>query len=59
MEGLSAHDCRHFWSTYEARNNLPVDRLMNAGGWSSSAMLLRYIEAPHIAIEGTTRGKQT
>jgi integrase len=55
VEGLSAHDCRHFWATYEARNNTPVNRLMDAGGWSSPAMPLRYIESAHIANEGTAR----
>ena len=59
IEGLSAHDGRHFWATYEARNNTPVNRLMDAGGWSSPAMPLRYIEAAHIANEGTARVKQT
>src|SRR5688572_8279572 len=27
IEGLSAHDARHFWATYEAKNNTPVNRL--------------------------------
>lgn len=57
IEGLSAHDCRHFWATYEARSGTTVDRLMDAGGWSSPAMPLRYIEAAHIANEGTARLK--
>jgi integrase len=57
IEGLSAHDARHFWATFEARNNTPVNRLMDAGGWSSPAMPLRYIEAAHIANEGTARVK--
>ena len=55
VEGLSAHDCRHFWATYEARNGTAVNRLMDAGGWSSPAMPLRYIESAHIANEGTAR----
>ena len=29
-----------------------VDRLMNAGGWNSPAMPLRYIEASRIANDG-------
>ena len=57
IEGLSAHDCRHYWATFEARNNTPVNRLMDAGGWSSPAMPLRYIEAAQIANEGTARIK--
>ena len=59
FEGLSAHDARHYWATYEARNNTPVNRLMDAGGWSSPAMPLRYIETAHIANEGTARLKET
>lgn len=55
IEGLSAHDCRHFWATYEARHNTPIDRLQDAGGWTSPAMPLRYIESAHIANEGTAR----
>ncbi len=57
VEGLSPHDCRHYWATYEARSKTAVDRLMDAGGWSSPAMPLRYIEAAHIANEGTARVK--
>ena len=56
IEGLSAH---HYWATYEARNNTPVNRLMDAGGWSSPAMPLRYNETAHIANEGTARLKET
>ena len=57
LVGLSAHDCRHYWATFEARNNTPVDRLMDAGGWNSPAMPLRYIESAHIANAGTARVK--
>lgn len=55
IEGLSAHDARHFWATYEANNGTPINRLMDAGGWNSPAMPLRYIGASHIANEGTAR----
>ncbi len=58
VEGLSPHDCRHYWATYEARNDTPVNRLMDTGGWSSPAMPLRYIETAHIANEGTARVKR-
>lgn len=57
IEGLSAHDGRHHWATYESNNGTPVNRLMDAGGWNSPAMPLRYIEASHIANEGTARVK--
>lgn len=57
IEGLSAHDGRHYWATYEARNHTAIDRLMDAGGWNSPAMPLRYIESAHIANDGTARVK--
>jgi integrase len=56
IEGLSAHDLRHTWATMAARNKTPIDRLQNAGGWSSPAMPLRYIEASKIANEGVNLG---
>jgi integrase len=54
--GLSAHDCRHYWATQAARNNTPIDRLQDAGGWNSPAMPLRYVEAAKIANEGVKLG---
>ena len=57
IEGLSPHDCRHYAATYEARKNTPVDRLVDMFGWNSPAMAFRYIEAAHIANEGTARLK--
>ena len=56
IEGLSAHDCRHSWATRAARNGTPLERLRDAGGWSSFAMPLRYIEAAAIANEGVNLG---
>ena len=52
VEGLSAHDCRHYWATQAARSGTPIDRLQDAGGWASPAMPLRYVEAARIANEG-------
>jgi integrase len=52
INGLSAHDCRHYWAPQAARNGKPIDRLQEAGGWSSPAMPLRYIEAARVANEG-------
>ena len=57
IEGLSAHDARHSWVTYEARKGTAMDRLMDAGGWSSPATRLRYMEIAHIANEETARVK--
>ncbi|MEP0764062.1 MAG: tyrosine-type recombinase/integrase, partial [Chloroflexota bacterium] len=51
LEGLSAHDCRHYWATYWARR-VDVLRLQEAGGWSSLAMPRRYVEDSEIANEG-------
>ena len=51
LQGLSAHDCRHYWATQAAKDT-PLDRLQDAGGWSSYAMPLRYIETAKIANEG-------
>ena len=51
IQGLSAHDCRHYWATYWARK-VDVLRLQEAGGWSSLAMPRRYVEDSEIANEG-------
>jgi integrase len=56
LQGLSAHDCRHYWATQAVRNNTPIDRLQEAGGWNSPAMPLRYVEAGKIANEGVKLG---
>lgn len=52
IEGLSAHDLRHTWATQAARAGTPLDRLQQAGGWTSLAMPARYIERAKIANEG-------
>lgn len=52
LEGLSAHDCRHFWATRASRAGVDTLRLMQAGGWTSPAMPARYVEASKIANEG-------
>ena len=52
VEGLSAHDCRHYWATQAARIGAPLDRLQDASGWASPAMPLRYVEAAKITNEG-------
>jgi integrase len=51
LEGLSAHDCRHYWATFWA-DKVDVLRLQEAGGWSSLAMPRRYVEEAQIANEG-------
>jgi integrase len=58
LVGLSAHDLRHYWATRAARNGTPLDRLQDAGGWSSPAMPLRYVEAAKIANQGVLLGEE-
>jgi integrase len=57
LDGLSPHDCRHYWATWEARQGPPLERLKDAGGWASLAMPARYVKAAQIANEGTARVK--
>jgi integrase len=57
LVGLSAHDLRHYWATRAARNGTPLDRLQDAGGWSSPAMPLRYVAAAKIANQGVNLGE--
>ncbi len=49
LQGLSAHDCRHFWATSAARAGTDPFVLQEAGGWSSLAMPRRYVEDNEIA----------
>lgn len=56
IDGLSAHDCRHYWATTAARNGTAIDRLQDAGGWASPAMPLRYVERAVIANDGVNLG---
>ena len=56
IDGLSAHDCRHYWATYWGNrvDRLPkgVFSLQEAGGWNSLAMPRRYVESAKISNEG-------
>lgn len=56
LEGLSAHDGRHAWATFAARNKTDIKTLQQAGGWNSYAMPARYIEDNTIANEGVILG---
>ena len=62
IEGLSPHDCRHFWATNFVRESLrrygtvDVFRLQEAGGWKSLAMPRRYVEWGKIANENWEYG---
>jgi integrase len=52
VNGLSAHDCRHYWATHAARSGTDPFSLQEAGGWSSLAMPRRYVEDAQVANEG-------
>jgi integrase len=52
VDGLSPHDCRHYWATQAARSSLDVFRLQEAGGWSSLDMPRRYVAEAQIANQG-------
>jgi integrase len=52
LEGLSPHDCRHYWATVLSRKGTQIRALQDAGGWSSPAMPLRYAESARIANDG-------
>ena len=56
LEGLSAHDCRHYWATSAVKGGTDIRSLQDAGGWSSPAMPLRYAEAGRVANEGVKLG---
>jgi integrase len=49
IQGLSAHDCRHYWATAAARHGTDPFALQEAGGWASLAMPRRYITENEIA----------
>ena len=52
VDGLSPHDCRHYWATRAARQGTDPFAVQEAGGWNSLAMPRRYVEAAKIANEG-------
>jgi integrase len=52
IDGLSAHDCRHYWATRAAAQGTSAFSLKDAGGWQSIAMPARYVESAAIANEG-------
>ena len=52
LVGVSPHDLRHFWATAAVRAGTPIKALQEAGGWSSPAMPLAYVDAAAIANAG-------
>lgn len=49
---LSSHDGRHQWTTDAFNAGINIDRIRQAGGWSSSAMPIRYANNREIANDG-------
>ncbi|MEZ4617743.1 MAG: site-specific integrase [Caldilineaceae bacterium] len=52
VEGLSAHDCRHYWATDANRNGTDPFALLQAGGWTSMQTVQRYVDASKVANDG-------
>ena len=52
VKGLSAHDCRHDWTKDAIKSGTDIKSIQQAGGWSGSAMVLRYADDAKIANEG-------
>lgn len=52
VENLSPHDCRHYCITQAAARGFDPLRLQEFGGWSSLAMVRRYVERAAIANAG-------
>lgn len=52
IPNLSPHDLRHSWATEHARKGANIKALQQAGGWSSPAMPLHYVQESEIANEG-------
>jgi integrase len=52
LEGLSAHDCRHYLATLLASDKRTTERkLMQVFGWSSVQTAMRYIRAAEVGNE--------
>jgi integrase len=49
---LSPHDLRHYWTQDAFKHKTLIDTVMQAGGWNSYAMPLRYRGDTEIANEG-------
>jgi integrase len=52
IEGLSAHDCRHYWATRAIRKGADPFAVLQAGGWTSMATVQKYVDETTIANEG-------
>lgn len=56
IQGLSAQDLRHTWALSLARSGIPLEHLMELGGWSSSLIPADYLAAAkQAAVYGESR----
>jgi integrase len=56
IDHLSAHDCRHYWTTAAFRGGNDIKTIQDAGGWTSPYMPLRYAQSQKIANKGLKLG---
>ena len=54
VQGLSPHDCRHYWATRAARQGTNPFALQDAAGWNSLSMPRRYVESAKIAMRASS-----
>lgn len=52
VDGLSAHDCRHFWATRAIRKGASPFAVLQAGGWTSMQTVQKYVDETIIANAG-------
>lgn len=52
VDGLSAHDCRHFWATRAIRKGASPFAVLQAGGWTSMQTVQKYVDETTIANAG-------
>ena len=57
IQGLSPHDCRHYWATDAVKNGTSLTDLRDAGGWNSLAMPSHYVAAAEISNQGVKQSK--
>lgn len=52
IDGLSPHDCRHYWATRAIQKGTDPFALLQAGGWNSMSTVKRYVDENEIANDG-------
>lgn len=52
VDKLSAHDCRHSWTTRGISAGTDIFAMQQAGGWSSVSTLGRYVDENTVANDG-------